>query len=360
MAKKEKQQTENELSDTVKKALADALKVIPLFPVGSCLGVPYGLLEYDKNERETILLVEERSIELFKYRDTVHLVLDQIRKDIESGNFDSHEIDVNKFGVCGIVYAKQVVFFVQYKEANMKIAYLPEETVINQNTKTADKITISISINPKKYSERLLSRLLFHELNHAKDDVSCLMNNTQSFNVNVDDTYGGIKYQKVYHDFNDLNNELRYIPYLIHNLFVDTEFNAIVSEIYADFEHSVTHKDYFYKELKNTETYKRYSGFKEIIKQIEEDKGWESYAISYFNNKGCTKEQFRLCFIEKAKRRVSEYWYRMGKEASKLFTKQQIEENAGNNIVHDGTVATSQSSDTTNSNPLSVAKVRLF
>lgn len=43
--------------------------------------------------------------------------------------------------------------------------------------------------------------------------------------------------------------------------------------------------------------------------------------------------------------------------AIQLFTAQQIEEMVGDNIVHDGANTTSQSSDATNSTPLSVAKI---
>ena len=62
------------------------------FPIGNtnCIGVPSGLMEFNRYEYEPILIVEERSVAAYKYRGVIQLISNQIEECIY--NNDSVEI----------------------------------------------------------------------------------------------------------------------------------------------------------------------------------------------------------------------------------------------------------------------------
>lgn len=60
-------------TNTPLSMINEELSKVEITNVGPCLGVPYGLHEYDEYEYEPILIVEDRSIAAFRYKKPLTL-----------------------------------------------------------------------------------------------------------------------------------------------------------------------------------------------------------------------------------------------------------------------------------------------
>lgn len=277
----------------------------------NCYGVPRGLLEYRKREWEDILIVENRSVAAYIYRKVLSQITNFVNQRIRSGNYQSIGFNINENETL-IDLAKEFVFYFKFKNLEEEANYRDDLTVINNGV--VKRVVISVVVNPMHHNDSLLSQLLYHEINHSKDDVERRLNGNHSLNDVLQGEEAKVKYQEAYAN---MRNDL--IAYLIYNLFVDTELNAFVSQFYPELENSNTTREQFGEFFKNSYTYKRYDGFMFIIEQLEKQNGWEKRAMYYFNTKFKSAISFRNWFIGKAKFKASKFYNKICKVANLYY-----------------------------------------
>lgn len=223
--------------------------------------------------------------------------------------------DVNATDGMSIDLAKQFYIYIQYVKTPTGAEYNPERTVFNSSTNKADKAFIELYINAYQYSDELILQYLYHEINHCTEDLERRKHGTKDLHAVTQAIKAAVEYQKALHDIQANKDK---IAYLVYNLFVDTEFNALIAWCYRDFERRLTDRRNFSKEVMNTSFYRRYDGFKYIVEILEKQQGWEERAMSYFNQ-NMNVNSFRTWSLDMAKQRIKELWRRMGKVASLYF-----------------------------------------
>lgn len=293
-------------TDAPLSMINEELSKVEIMDVGSCLGVPYGLLEYDEYEYEPILIVEDRSVATFQYKGTLDVIIDLVNERISNNDFNPLFFDVNATDGMSIDLAKQFNIYIQYVKAPTEAEYNPERTVFNSSTNNADKVFIELYINPYQYSDELILQYLYHEINHCSKDLEQRKHGAKDLHAVSQAIKAAVDYQKAYRDIQTNKDK---IAYLVYNLFVDTEFNALMAQCYGDFERRLTDRRNFSKEVMSTSFYRRYDGLKHIVEILEKQQGWEEHAMSYFNQ-NMNVNSFRTWFLDMAKQRIKELWRR--------------------------------------------------
>lgn len=280
----------------------------------NCYGVPRGLLEYKKNEQEDILMVENRSVAAYVYRNEIKQINSYLSDLISNGKLGDYYINLNEYGTF-IDWAKEFVLWIEVKNEEEDAEYLDKKTIINNGI--VEIVFIRIRVNPFRHNEALISQYLYHELNHCKDDIQRKLNN----NPSLDDALNGgnIKYQEAYANMRDENEFVAYPPYLIYNLFADTELNAYVSQFYSELEDSNTTRNQFSGFFSKSFAFKRYRGFLDIISFLEKTKGWENNAMSYFNQNFKSIPSFKSWFLGRAKYKASKFYKKLCKVADLYY-----------------------------------------
>ena len=277
----------------------------------NCYGVPRGLLEYRKQEWENILIVENRSVAAYIYRKVLSQIANFVNQCLWSRNYQSIGFNINEKETL-IDLAKEFVFYFQFQNSEEEANYRDDLTVINNGV--VERVVISVVVNPMQHNDSLLSQLLFHEINHCKDDVERRLNGYPSLNDVLEGAEAKVKYQEAY-----ANMRNDHIAYLIYSLFVDTELNAFVSQFYSELENSNTTREQFSEFFKKSYAYNRYDGFMFIIEQLEKQKGWEKRAMYYFNSKFKSAISFRNWFLGRAKYKASKFYNKICKVANLYF-----------------------------------------
>lgn len=281
----------------------------------NCYGVRGNLVEFREQEREYILIVEERSVAAFEFRDAIQQINEFINWLLQEGRTKSFQIDINN---CGnedlkIDLAKSVILKIKFANSQEEAEYLQDETIISNGT--IEKISIWILINPFEHNQSLLLQYLYHELNHCKDDIQRRLNGKFSLNDKLNGNFAEIKYQEAYK--NTMNGDR--IATLIYQLFVDTELNAFISQLYGELEYYNINRSQFRNYFKNMHTYQVYDGLRWFVEQLEKHTGWEEKARYYFNTKFNSTEKFRTWFLNRANERLRVMFKKLCKVASLYY-----------------------------------------
>lgn len=305
--------SENRIDEIISSCINEELRKVINESIAhsNCYGVPRGLLEYRKQEWENILIVENRSVAAYIYRNVINYITAFINQRIANGNLKDEGYNINENGTF-IDLAKEFVIYFFFRNEEERADYRDDLTVINNGV--VERVVISVVVNPIQHNDSLFSQLLFHEINHCKDDVERRLNGYPSLNDVLEGAEAKVKYQEAY-----ANMRNDHIAYLIYSLFVDTELNAFVSQFYSELESSNTTREQFSEFFKNSYAYKRYDGFMFIIEQLEEQRGWEKRAMYYFNTKFKSVISFRNWFLGKAKYKASKFYNKICKIANLYY-----------------------------------------
>ena len=287
----------------------------------NCFGVRGNLVEFREQEREDVLIVEERSVAAFDFRDAIQQINEFINWLLQEGRIIDFQIDINN---CGnddlkIDLAKSVVLKIKFANSQEEAEYIQDETIINNGI--VEKICIWLLINPFNHNQSLLMQYLYHELNHCKDDIERRLNGKPSLNDKLNGNLAEIKYQEAY------NNTMKgdRIATLIYQLFVDTELNAFISQLYGELESYNINRNQFRYYFKNMHSYQVYDGLRWFVEQLEKRVGWEETALYYFNRKFNSPEKFRMWFLDRANDRLKNMFKKLCKVASLYFDTKEAE-----------------------------------
>jgi hypothetical protein len=99
----------------------------------NCYGVPRGLLEYRINEREDILIVENRSVAAYVYRNEIKQINSFLSNFISNGELGDYYINLNEYGTF-IDWAKEFVLWIEVKNEEEDAEYFHIT-----NSQTSDK-----------------------------------------------------------------------------------------------------------------------------------------------------------------------------------------------------------------------------
>lgn len=280
----------------------------------NCFGVRGNLVEFRESEREGILIVEERSVAAFEFHDTIQQINEFINWLLQEGRTGDFQIDINEIESFSINLTTGLILQIQFTDNHPEKAEYIDKYTIVRNGKV-ERIGIYLLINPLCHNQSLLTQYLFHELNHCKDDIERILNDKPSLG---EKTYGKnslVKYQEAYLGADEGDS----IPYLIYNIFVDTELNAYTAQFYGELEHSNPNREQFHNYFKNSLAYRKYDGMMGIVEKLENSADWEQKALSYFNKKFYTIESFRRWFLIRANDRLRNRFKELCKVASLYY-----------------------------------------
>lgn len=310
------------INQMISESLSEELRKFILEDIkhANCYGVRGNLVEFREQEREQVLIVEERSVAAFEFRDSIKQINQLIDLFIQERNFEDFQVDINRFENYRIDLATSVILQIQFTDTYPEKAEYIDTYTIVRNGKV-ERIVIYLLINPIYHNPSLLNQYLYHELNHCKDDIERILKNKPNLG---EKTYGKnslVKYKEAYFGTNQGDP----IPYLIYNIFVDTELNAYTAQFYGELEHSCPNREQFHNYFKNSQAYKKYDGMMGIVEKLENSTNWEQKALSYFNKKFNSIESFRKWFLNRANNRLNDMYKNLCKVASLYFDTKEAE-----------------------------------
>lgn len=282
----------------------------------SCLGTPNKLLEFDKSERETILIVEQISVAAVAYKQVIRSILEVIEECLDNYDYNDKAYDLNTIDGIDVYWSKRyfvsIYFLNDYASQAM---YMPSYTKIRQegDESTVEEMHVQLLVNPRDYKWYNMEKFLYHEMNHSRDDAGRIANGSLTLQ-DLQDDKTNVYYEKT---FRNIENDVT--AYVIHYLFVDTEFNAYNTHLYAELGQIKSKRDNYANDIKKTESYMRYCYLKDCVNILKQSKDWEERAKSYLNDKMVNKQNFRDWFLKKADRKLQDMWYRFGKIASQYY-----------------------------------------
>lgn len=301
------------LSEELRKVLLENQKR------ANCIGVLGNLTEYRDFEREDIMIVEQRGVAAYDYRDSIRNICGFIDYLIQEGDYRPKEIDINNHDFLKINLAEEVILIIQFTNGEELAEYLDKYTIVNNGI--AQRIYISLEVNPFQHNDKVLSQYLYHELNHCKDDINRRIHNKSTLGDKLNGVSAEIKYQQAFTNTLKRNN----IATLIYQLFVDTEQNAYTAQLYGELDCSNTTRNQFRDIFKNTHTYKTYDGLLQFVKLLETHTGWEKEAMEYFNKKFTSIESFRKWFVNRANNKLRNMYKNLCKVASLYYDTKESE-----------------------------------
>lgn len=275
-------------------------------------------LNYDFNKFKLIYndLLESGGVAAEKYQEQISYIIWTVMHDGVWNNQD-FMIQVNDDLISNnkkpIDIADEVIFAFFFKHnGNTQAMYIPEETVINPKTKEIKSVYIEVTVNIEdiKKQEILLTSLIYHELNHCIDDINKIKKNLPSLkdivSVNVD-------YQKVVKDITDDNMTF---PYIIYRLFVDTELNALIAQLYGELTTIKPNRTNISNKIKSTEVFEIFKTVSTFYMQYvkTDDISWVPKVKQYFPTKQkLSDNKFKKWFKTQYLQRAKVLWYKLWK-----------------------------------------------
>ena len=292
----------NCINDEVRRVMEESIAH------ANCYGVPRGLLEYRKSEREGILIVEKRSVAAYIYRNEIKEIAEYINNLLSSGNINNHYYVLEN---CG--FAQKCVLLIYFiKENEEEAIYLDELTVFKEGV--VERVCFRIFVNPYNHNELLMSQFLYHELNYCEDDIKRILNGRPSLHYEIFRDDPEINYEQV---CRNMRND--YAAYLVYYIFTDTELNVYGSQFYSELQDSNTTREQFDSFFRNSRAYKIYDSFIFAINSLEKQTGWETKAMQYFNRQFKSVQSFRMWFLGIAKHKASKFYNQLCKVASLYY-----------------------------------------
>ena len=292
------------------------------FPIGNtnCIGVPSGLMEFNRYEYEPILIVEERSVAAYKYRGVIQLISNQIEECIYNNDFEEFSIDLNKIPNVNVDLADEVIVSFVFNNKWTEAKYMEHDTVFDKNTKHAKTVFFVIFINPYRYNESLIRQFMFHEINHCKEDVCRRANGSDDLETSLEN----IKYQEAYK-----NKENDIFAYLTYYVMIDTELNSYASQVYDELASMQSIRKNFSGDIQDTQSYKQYKKYEGYLEKLRRNTNWEQRAMYYYNDCNMSVSAFRKWYLDKMERNIRRYWYMICKAASLYYDTIENEQSSG-------------------------------
>lgn len=275
-------------------------------------------LNYDFNKFKLIYkdLLESGGVAAEKYQEQISYIIWLVMHDGVWNNQD-FMIQINDDLVQNdkkpIDIADEVTFAFFFKHnVDTQAMFIPEETVINPKTKEIKSIYLEITVNIEdiKKQEVLLTSLIYHELNHCIDDINKIKKNLPSLkdivSVNVD-------YKKV---IADITNDNMTFPYIIYRLFVDTELNALIAQLYGELTVVKPNRCNISDKIKNTEVFDIFKIVSTFYMQYvnTESISWVPKVKRYFPTKQkLSDNKFKKWFKTQYLQRAKVLWYKLWK-----------------------------------------------
>lgn len=221
--------------------------------------------KFEPFEVNSLLLLENRGIGarlFFKEAMVATLIIKNHYNEKENYHFDINDSDK-----LDMFESEEVIINVFYEDTDAIDAdYDPEKTIMRTDLKKAKTVSINVYL-PKsqdiKFDEARCLECLVHELNHAYQDIKMRKENNTSLIDSYD--YGPVDYNVMmrYYYMGDMFAKIMY------RLFVETETNAFISQIYANMSSLYQENGYMSRQnaredLLKTETYKEYKELKDF------------------------------------------------------------------------------------------------
>lgn len=231
----------------------------------------------------------------------------EINEELRENNMDTIDM-INKINIH--------IFF---ENTDTYGEYLPNETKIINNIEI-DEITIQFVVDILKWQNQkaLISSLLYHELNHAIDDINRIKKKLPSLMSILTDPTATVDYIKV---TKHITNDNMSLPYVIYRLFVDTELNALIAQLYGELQVLQPSQHNYSIVIKQCETYDIYNVCKQFYDNIIcKTDNWISEAKMYFPKKqNITNNKFKKWFIQQYEERLKTLWYKLWKAGYYYF-----------------------------------------
>lgn len=275
-------------------------------------------INYDFNKFKLIYkdLLESGGVAAEKYQEQISYIIWMLMHE-GIWNKQDFMITVNDDLISNnktpIDIADEVIFAFFFKHnVDTKAVYIPEEITINPKTKEIKSIYFEVIVNIEdiKKQEILLTSLIYHELNHCIEDINKIKKNLPSLkdivSVNVD-------YKKVIADITDNNMSF---PYIIYRLFVDTELNALIAQLYGELTAIKPNRQNISNKIKSTEVFDIFkTASKFYIQYVNTDNiSWVSRVKQYFPTKQkLSDNKFKKWFKTQYLQRTKVLWYKLWK-----------------------------------------------
>lgn len=269
--------------------------------------------DFGKQEADSLLVVEERCAAAYNYAGIIdsleNFVLSMLQRFGENLYRRAEKITIKENDMPIFdKWAKNISFNIFF-DKQYSGEYIPNLSDIENEHFSS--LVIDIHINIFNYNRKILSSIVFHEMNHAFEDLR-LHEKNLSIQDNISN--GNINYRNVQQGL----QEQEPIAYLIYHLLVPTEKNAYTAEFYGELQKANIDRNHFHQFFEHTFAYHNYLYLKKILNDCKTRKDilWDKMLAFYFkNDKDITCKKFLQIVTIK----LNDYFRNLCKIASLYF-----------------------------------------
>lgn len=296
-----------------------------------------------ETENKIIRIVEERGVAASPFKDVSKQIYNYVCKMAQ-------RVELNDFNIYYIPEELTKKYtFVENLHIKVKITNASDKSSVygksgsgslkiesDSKIKNGKIITpITISVNCYALNGILLGQTflnsLYHEINHLYDFYNDLKNNNNLNRATTQAIKGNVNVKL----FNDASlNEL--FTHIIYRLFTETEFNALVAQLYGELEAMNSERKNFAEDIKNTFTYQIYNkilkNYKSIYTYIDDNNIKQVKALLssigvVINPYGNSTESFVKELTRKTKWLLEKLLKAFGRTASLYYDQKEEKEN---------------------------------